>query len=149
MTTIPAITLWQPWATLIAIGAKPYETRSRRPPKRLVGQRIAIHAAQRMPVRSMLTDEEHLAIMIALKFKDYRYLPRGKVVCTAILADVSPAHLVPRDLFGKYGVGRFAWKLTDVRPLDPPIYARGTQQWGWPWTPPADFQFHETERAAP
>jgi hypothetical protein len=25
--TIPAVTLWQPWASLVASGAKPYETR--------------------------------------------------------------------------------------------------------------------------
>lgn len=27
-TTIPAITLWQPWASLIAVGAKRFETRA-------------------------------------------------------------------------------------------------------------------------
>ena len=42
-----AITLYQPHATLIAIGAKTIETRSWRPPPSLVGQRIAIHAAKR------------------------------------------------------------------------------------------------------
>src|SRR4051794_23151938 len=41
---LPAITLWQPWACLIEIGAKRYETRSRPPPRKLIGQRIAIHA---------------------------------------------------------------------------------------------------------
>jgi hypothetical protein len=45
-----AITLWQPWASLVLIGAKPYEFRSWLPPRNLRGKRIAIHAGAR-PVR--------------------------------------------------------------------------------------------------
>lgn len=45
-----ALTVWQPWASLIAIGAKPYEFRGWVPPTSLRGQRIAIHAGAR-PVR--------------------------------------------------------------------------------------------------
>lgn len=45
-----AFTIWQPWASLIMIGAKPYEFRSWKPPAWLVGQRMAIHAGAR-PVR--------------------------------------------------------------------------------------------------
>lgn len=41
-----AISLWQPWASLIACGAKPYETRDWAPPRDLIGQPIAIHAAK-------------------------------------------------------------------------------------------------------
>jgi hypothetical protein len=43
-----AISLWQPWASLIACGAKPYETRSWAPPRHLIGQTIAIHAAKKI-----------------------------------------------------------------------------------------------------
>jgi hypothetical protein len=43
-----AISLWQPWASLIACGAKPYETRSWAPPRELIGQTIAIHAAKKI-----------------------------------------------------------------------------------------------------
>lgn len=42
-----ALTIWQPWASLIIAGAKPYEFRSWCPPASLVGQRIVIHAAAR------------------------------------------------------------------------------------------------------
>ena len=41
-----AISLWQPWASLIAIGAKSIETRSWPAPRALIGDRIAIHAAK-------------------------------------------------------------------------------------------------------
>jgi ASCH domain. len=42
-----ALTIWQPWASLIIAGAKPYEFRGWRAPRSLIGQRIVIHAAAR------------------------------------------------------------------------------------------------------
>lgn len=62
MTEYDALTIWQPWATLIAILAKPYEFRGWRPPPRLIGKRLAIHAGAR-PVRA----SEVRALIIALK----------------------------------------------------------------------------------
>ena len=47
---IKALTIWQPWASLIAIGAKPYEFRGWAPPPWLVGKDLGIHAGAR-PVR--------------------------------------------------------------------------------------------------
>lgn len=41
------LTIWQPWASLILIGAKPYEFRSWQPPRYVVGKRLAIHAGAR------------------------------------------------------------------------------------------------------
>jgi hypothetical protein len=41
-----AISLWQPYASLIACGAKPFETRHWAPPRELIGQTIATHAAK-------------------------------------------------------------------------------------------------------
>lgn len=40
-----ALTIWQPWASLIMAGAKPYEFRGWRAPRSIIGQRIVIHAA--------------------------------------------------------------------------------------------------------
>lgn len=45
-----ALTIWQPWASLILVGAKPYEFRSWQPPSWLVGDRLGIHAGAR-PVK--------------------------------------------------------------------------------------------------
>ncbi len=42
-----ALTVLQPWATLIVAGAKPYEFRRWLPPVATIGQRIIIHAAKR------------------------------------------------------------------------------------------------------
>lgn len=43
------LSLTQPWASLVACGAKKIETRSWRCPTALIGQRIAIHASKGFP----------------------------------------------------------------------------------------------------
>jgi len=44
-----ALSLHQPWASLIALAVKRIETRSWAAPEWLIGERIAIHAAKRLP----------------------------------------------------------------------------------------------------
>lgn len=41
-----ALTVHQPWATLIALGIKPIENRRRPPPRALLGEWVAIHASK-------------------------------------------------------------------------------------------------------
>lgn len=135
---VPVLTLWQPWASLIAIGAKPCETRGKVPPARLIGRRIAIHAALRKPRRADLDDATHRAMAEAFRSHDdwLQTLPRGMILCTAILREALPVDQVPHDLFGDYSLGRWAWQLEDLRPVDPHVPAKGTQTWGWPWQVP-------------
>lgn len=47
LVVMKALTVWQPWASLIAVLAKPYEFRDWRPPPSIIGKRIAIHASAR------------------------------------------------------------------------------------------------------
>lgn len=129
---IPAITLRQPWASLIEVGAKRYETRSFTAPQRLLGQRIAIHAGKREITLVRLDRETAWAIMAAINGSVYR-LPRGVVVCTAFLAESLPAESVEPDLFGDYSPGRFAWRLEDVQRVIPYVPAKGRPMIGWPW----------------
>lgn len=47
--------IWQPWASLVAVGAKRVETRHWAAPPNLIGQRIAIYATKRkseLPIAS-------------------------------------------------------------------------------------------------
>lgn len=132
-----AISLWQPWATLIAIGAKQFETRSW-----YTGYRgpLAIHAAKRKIVPTEIND----AIIAALHLEEFitlNELPLGCVVCTVDLIDCIPTeHAVAWGLirdaeraFGDYTPGRFAWKLENVQPVaNSP--ARGRQGF-WEWQP--------------
>ena len=136
--TMPAITLWQPYACLIEIGMKPWETRSKPPPQRLMGKRVAIHAAARKMRQSDFGEEQFEAMTDAFgRCTWFHDLPLGVVVCTAVIDCALPARLVTADHFGDYGGDRWAWKLEDVRPIEPHIPAKGMQTWGWPWRVPA------------
>lgn len=148
-----AISLWQPWASAIALGSKRIETRSWS-----TGYRgpIAIHAASRCVHRDMAELYKHdhwkAALSTALwPFNDvlaqpWRKLPFGKIVATAHLEDVKPVEdiepFVLREaltsfhhraywtewMMGDYSPGRFGWILTNVKPLGTPIPFRGRQQ---------------------
>ena len=132
-----AITLWQPWATLIAIGAKRYETRSWATNYR--GQ-LAIHAAKRRARPS----EWHPGIWTALKDAGFAWngedLPYGCIVCTVELVNVvrTETMYMPATAregwFGDYSPGRFAWRLESVHQAMDNIPARGGQRI-WEWQP--------------
>lgn len=91
---IPAITIYQPWASLIACGAKKYETRSWATKYR---GRIAIHAAAK-PVLPWFQREveQEARLEITKTLAEHRkcgnigtgiitWLPRGYVIATAEL----------------------------------------------------------------
>lgn len=123
-----AITLWQPWASLIAYGVKTRETRSWEPPRGLIGQRIAIHAAAR-PMRHADMAPSRIEPIPREAFP----LPLGAIVATAKIARVDQADGTHLDPYGDYTAGRFVWTLEDVRRLRRPIPARGFQGfWKWP-----------------
>ena len=87
-----ALTLWQPWATLVALGHKTVETRSWETSYR---GPLAIHAARRVP-----RDWPGPHVLVgnptrgyALAGDDYRWpLPLGVIVATCRLVDVVPTH---------------------------------------------------------
>ncbi len=147
-----AITLTQPWATLVAIGAKRIETRSWRTPHRGL---IAIHAA-----KSWTAADQEFAVDLQidgiLPVPDDRSrwalqpLPLGAVIAVAGLADVHHVevlwppttqseferrHWPLTELearLGDYSAGRFAWLLEDAEALPVPIPARGALGlWEW------------------
>ena len=134
-----ALTLTQPWASLVACGAKRVETRSwcpRRPDE--IGP-LAIHAAAAMPAAAVDV-WEHFRLVHPLP----EPLPRGAVVCVVrVLACVETALLrdrlsgAEREL-GDYADGRWAWRLERIYVPDAPVAARGALGL-WDWTPPAGF----------
>lgn len=128
-----AISLWQPWASLVALSLKLIETRGR---LTHVRGRIAIHAAAKKFSR------EALGALLAKAGVDPALmacdLPLGAIIATATLEDcasVDDRH--PRLIsmpfremvFGNYSAGRFAWMLKDVIPVVPAIPCKGRQGW--------------------
>lgn len=143
-----AITLWQPWASLIVTGAKKIETRSW---NTNVRGRIAIHAAQKKDnyILSLINSPE---IQVGLKvYNLYRkgmgdghiwakdiISTFGCVLGTVEITDCVPVEKifdnlsVQEHLFGNYGSDRFAWILQNPVMFDVPIPAKGAQGfWNW------------------
>ncbi len=85
-----ALTVWQPWASLLACGAKQYETRSWATSYR---GPIAIHAAKKNVLDTMalvpeqVKDEvkKHIEAIAGIKWEE---LPTGAVIATAELVNV-------------------------------------------------------------
>lgn len=119
-----ALSLWQPWASLVAVGAKTIETRHWPPARALLGERIAIHAAK----TTSHLDLARFDARFAGALERYRHtgLPLGAIVATVRLVGVEQ---ITPDLcrvlsgdelaFGNYSTGRYAWRLSDPILLKP------------------------------
>ena len=150
-----ALTIWQPWATLILLGVKHYETRSWAPRYRGL---LAIHAG---------LSKTHLGLAWASRpmreafhkagLLDEHKIPLGAVIGTARLVEVLPIVTPIRppwgvgifgpdyceanpwltqeeQALGNYAPGRFAWRLEVVDVFSTPIPQRGAQGF-WDWEP--------------
>ena len=132
-----ALSLWQPWASLIAIGAKRIETRSW---DTLYRGPIAIHAAKKWDkqlmdiARSFAFDSALRPRSLAVEHSGSTALPFGCIVAHARLVRVErithgyTRHLDPLEAeFGNYTPGRFAFHFEHVQALQTPIPYRGAQ----------------------
>jgi len=117
------ISLTQPWATLMAIGAKANETRDWR-----TGYRgpLAIASTKAKPDGKLVASEPFFSV---LRGHD---LPRGVVVAVVDLVDVVEASdayaatLSPNErAFGGYGPKRFAFVTRAPKALRAPVAVRG------------------------
>lgn len=156
-----ALTVRQPWATLLAIEAKAVETRSWQTKYR---GPVLIHAGA-SAMRAERELEEMEPFFGALGGHDDGQerietpLPRGQVLAVAELVTVLPTttldavmqkHRRPvigygrggrirlpsnERLFGDYAPGRYGWVFDNVQRLDNPVNATGALSL---WTPPND-----------
>jgi hypothetical protein len=122
-----AISLWQPWATAMAIGLKQIETRHWLPSHRGL---LAIHAAKRW------TREEREWAEVLAEAHGHPILanpPLGAVVATGFLVRAERTEAVePRITsteyeFGNYARGRYAWIFEDIVGLAEPVTCNGAQ----------------------
>jgi hypothetical protein len=129
-----ALPLWQPWATLVAIGAKHIETRDY-PPARLGlqhNQQIAIHAC-----KGNLDRWACRRTFFADHLPNPGELPLGAIIATCrivratLITEQRAEELLERCpeefAFGNYLPGRWAWRLDDVVQLPEPVPFRGSQ----------------------
>lgn len=133
-----ALTLHQPWASLIMIGAKRFETRGWQTSYRGV---LAIHAGAELPAYALEFAHEFDGELAALGIHELERLPRGGVVgCVRLVACIATTsreakRLTDRDrAWGNWDPGRFAWQLAGPAPYPKPVPARGKQGL-WDWDP--------------
>ncbi len=147
-----ALTLWQPWATAMALGAKHVETRVWSTKYR--GE-IAIHSAAKLPPK-WLGESRHqpefrdeLAdVLNCRRDSDDRggmhldsrinALPYGSILCVVKLVAIEETLVVRSSLhereliFGNYEDGRYAWFTEMLEVFDEPIPAKGNRLlWEW------------------
>ena len=145
-----AISMTQPWATLVAIGVKSIDTRSWRTWYR---GPLLIHAARAFPrwARDLCNREPFATVLLEAGYGDDSgsgsvdpgLLPLGKILAGCDLKhcvrigtlgiDLPPPE--PERSFGDYTLGRYAWVLSEVQPLPKPIAATGSMGL---WVPDGD-----------
>jgi hypothetical protein len=150
-----ALTVYQPWASLIMVGAKPYEFRGKSflkyPNAPAIGERIGVHASAR-PVKpaeiedllarlgstrdktGLVEDKARELLERVRKAFKYRLLPLGCMLGTAVIGKPRNAGTIfaglPHD--SDRGDFNWAWPLTELQPFNAPIPARGAQGfWNW------------------
>lgn len=151
---IPAITIRQPWATLITRKEKKFETRPWTPnPDRLdVGDEVAIHSAKAWTVEQKHLCQEDPAVRRALvnchrvpgeRAHAAECVPRGRVLSICTLDEILTAQeareraeredtFFPRLGLGDYSEGRYAWRLVVEYIYSTPQPSRGQQRlWTW------------------
>lgn len=167
-----ALTIWQPWATLIITGGKPYEFRGWRVPRSLIGQRVVIHAA----TRKVRIKDELLPLAKLLEQRDRDPVAAAETCLNAELAHRTLAQvltgrlelplaaglgtaIIGEPVLGtrvaeQFGVPRandsdrdqhanWGWPLTDIERWDTPIPMRGAQGF-WNWPTPVDANLLES-----
>ena len=134
----PVISLWEPWASAMALRLKLIETRHW--PTKYRGP-ILIHAAKRKVDFWELDDAMDQGLRrhgievgaddsgrTVAPYFDGTY---GHIIALGNLADCLPSEeITPSDqesAWGNYGPGRFGWIFDSIRPIEP-IPARGYQR---------------------
>ncbi|MDE2467549.1 MAG: ASCH domain-containing protein [Bradyrhizobium sp.] len=151
-----ALTIYQPWASLIMVGAKPFEFRRWDYSVRyaaLVGKRIVVHASARpiKPVEiedifermedgeSSLRDEIARPLLERLRdaYKCQGILELSAGLGTAIIGKprsvTNMFRGTPAADSDRLDHSLYGWPLTDIQPFEHPRPCRGAQGfWNWP-----------------
>ena len=120
-----ALSLTQPWATLVVTGAKRFETRSWTTKYR---GPLLIHAATRFPETA--TEFAYAEWLIG-RLPVTRELVFGAIIGRVILKDIHQTEQIASTLtdlerlYGDYTPGRWAWELEDAEMFGQPIRYKG------------------------
>jgi hypothetical protein len=142
-----ALSLTQPFATLIALGYKKIETRGGR--VNYTGPLLIHASATRNSWAKAACEQPVIKEILAKHGLTYDTLPRGVILCSCELLPVARMVLEPspppkkkpkkprpelviaqvsslEQALGGWAPGRFAWPLADVQLLQQPVRAKGS-----------------------
>ncbi len=145
------LSLWEPWASLVACGAKEYETRgwstSYRGPLLICAAKGGLARGDLQTRLSLPNFQAGLAPLVGkpldLENRDQQngvgveHLSFGCAIALVDVVDCVGTESFRRDevplslaewSFGDFGPGRFAWKLANVRRLELPVPVKGRQR---------------------
>jgi hypothetical protein len=127
---VRCISLWQPWASLIALGAKRIETRSWSTSYR---GPLLIHAAKTTKCMDYC-DEEPFGSSLFTGPNAIEDLPLGALVGVCELVDCRSTNgswiesLSDKErAFGDFSASRYGWMLHNIRSFPQPLPLRGQQ----------------------
>lgn len=126
-----ALSLWQPWASLVVLGIKKVETRSWATDYR---GPIIIHSTISVPppAYDFWRDSEVRGLLRNAGVYDPMTLPMGCYVGVVDLVGIKTTEKIevtPQEQrLGNYNAGRFAWLLENARELNEPIPIQGHQR---------------------
>lgn len=129
-TPMPALTIWQPWATFIFLALKTIETRTHDRYRGLVGKRIAIHAGRTWDGSAMNRARHALRAQTRAMPAGVETLARaqaGHVICTVKVAAHKRCRASDRDVALCECEGLYGLVLDELRTLDHAIPAKGKQ----------------------
>ena len=132
-----AISVWQPFTTLIVRGFKIFETRTWPAPRSVIGQTIgiastkSINPTQRAQFGAEEFREFYDRLVLPDKLDDFKH---GFMLGTVVLDSVelmTPEFMdevsVEEKAYGWWQEGSYAWRLTNPVAFDEPIPVRGAQ----------------------
>ena len=150
-----ALTLTEPWATLMALQEKRVETRSWKLPDCMVGQNAVIHSAKGYPrwaKETCLQEPFYSALRPSGKYVEPE-LHTGSGLCVVkfigcrYTQDVRAQLSAKEVLFGDYSDGRFAWFTEFVELWETPTPKTGHLGF-WEWQVTASLTSHLSDEGA-
>lgn len=120
---LKAISLWQPWASLMTIGAKQNETRSWPTSHRGL---LAIHAAKRKMTNELRDNPYYKNVTGGAFFFPYGVIVAVVDVYSCRGTNESKGLSEQEKAFGDYSPGRFYWVTHNPRKINP-VPCRGFQ----------------------
>lgn len=137
VSALKVISIWNPYASLLAHGHKLIETRGFPAPKSLIGTRIGIASTKtiKQEQRDAFKDPVFARYYFETNLpRQIEELPNGFLLGTVLLHSCD--EITEEDIedvteeeqvYGWWKLGRYAWRCRDPQPLAQPVPVRGAQ----------------------